>query len=78
MGGGGPGVCLLVVGVDGREGVLGVEVSWSSSSEEAEATSSQESATGGLVALGFVEGERERFFRDESRPNRCLAEGILE
>ena len=74
MGGGGPGVCLLPGGVEGRERVLFVEVS--SSSSDAEAASSHESAVGILVAFGFVGGERERFFRDKSRPGGRLEEEI--
>ncbi len=72
VGGGGPGVSLLAEAVEGSEGVLGVDVS-SSSSSEAETASSQESTGGAfVVALDFLEGEIERFFRDESRPGEIL------
>lgn len=67
VGGGGPGISLSR-GVEGREGVV------VSSESEDEAASSQLSATGALTALVFVffDGEIERFFRDESRPEARL------
>lgn len=78
MGGGGPGVSLLAMREEGLEGVLGVEVSSSSSSSETAAASSQESAMGALVAFGFEEGERERFFIVVSRPGRLSVEEMTD
>lgn len=73
VGGGGPGVSLFADGVEGPEGVLGVDVSSSSLSSEAEAASSQESTVGAfVVALDSLEDEMVRFFSDASRPYRKL------
>ncbi len=76
VGGGGSGVCLFVAwGVEGREGVLDVDVV--EELESSSSSSSQESVMGLLVAFGFVGGEMERFFRDDSRPGGLLEDEMV-
>lgn len=65
VGGGGPGVSLLSIGVDGSES--------SSSEEDVVAPSSQLSVTAILEGFGLLVGEIESFLRDESRP-WCMSE----
>lgn len=62
VGGGGPGVSLLSMGVEGFES--------SSLSLEDEASSSQLSAMGTLEALALLGEDIESFLREESRPER--------